>query len=234
MSQVLHLWPYVGLLLATGIVAFLAFERRTVTTPRWSDPGTVLGLLLPVYAVHQFEEHGVDVFGRRYAFLADFCDSMGYGPGASVACPADATFLFAVNAVGVWTAGALALALRRRRPLVAACAWGIAPVNALTHIVGAVRFGRYNPGVVSGVVLFLPMTVYLLHTLRGAGSPLRQTLPRIVGLGVLVHAVLLVSMTLRARGLLPYPLFVAVNGLNGLCPLLVGGLGARSREVSLR
>jgi hypothetical protein len=61
----------------------------------YRDPASVLALLWPMYLVHQFEEHGVDVLGRPYAFLAELCSGLGHHDLLN--CPADAAVLFPVN-----------------------------------------------------------------------------------------------------------------------------------------
>src|SRR5262245_58791739 len=99
MDTILLGWPYVGLCLAAVLLVGLALERRQSALPRSQDPVWLLPLLWPMYLVHQFEEHGIDLLGRRYAFLAQLCGTLGYGHDLAT-CPADPAFLFAVNAIG--------------------------------------------------------------------------------------------------------------------------------------
>ncbi|MDB4930269.1 MAG: hypothetical protein JWM10_2753 [Myxococcaceae bacterium] len=53
------------------------------------------------------------------------------------------------------------LAFRRCRPLVAACVWGVAIVNSLTRVVGAVAHRAYDPGMLTGVALFVPLSAWV-------------------------------------------------------------------------
>ena len=122
MGAVLFDWPFTALAVTPMMLAAFALERRPEgAVPSWRDPASVLPLLWPMDLIHQFEEHGVDLLGRRHAFLGDLCAVLGHGsdPGG---CPADPAFLFAVNGVGCQIALALALAFGKRRPLIAACA----------------------------------------------------------------------------------------------------------------
>lgn len=226
MDTILIGWPYVGLALAPLLLAWLLLERRPGAPPRWQDPAWVLPLLWPMYLVHQFEEHGVDLFGRRYAFLGDLCTTLGH-VGASPDCPADPAFIFAVNAVGCQMAFAMSLLFRRRRPLVAACAWGIPLVNAVSHVGSAVVHRAYNPGVLTSLILFVPLTAWMLRTVIRSGAVDRINVPRIVATGVATHAVLLASLMLRERGWIPHGALLAINAVNGLWPLAFGLPGAR-------
>lgn len=213
MDALLHGWPYAGLLLAAGLLGWL------LRAPRPHDPAWVLKLLWPMYLLHQFEEHGIDLRGEHYAFLGGLCSTLGFSSPAD--CPADPGFIFAVNALGCWIAFALPLFYAETRPLVAACAWGIPIVNAVTHIGSAIAHGAYNPGVFTSVVLFVPLSLWMLRTVVRAGVVTRAEIPRVIATGVLTHAVLLGSLVLRMRGL-PYFAFFGVNVVNGLWPLVLG------------
>lgn len=229
MTSVLFDWPYVGVIASIVLMGWLAVEKQpNGRPPRWRNPEWVLAWLWPMYLLHQFEEHGVDLFGRRYAFLEDLCTTLGYKSGA---CPADPAFIFAVNVVGCQIAFALAWLYRWRRPLVAACAWGIPIVNAVAHIGGAVVHRSYNPGLVTSVALFVPLSAWMLVTALRSKAILPRDIARIVALGIVVHAVLMASLQLRARGWIGHQQLLAINGLNGLWPLAFGTLAAGPRTA---
>lgn len=229
MTTALFDWPYAGLLLAIALLGALLFKPRpTGGAPPWRNAGWVLALLWPMYLFHQFEEHGIDAMGRHYAFLGELCSTLGYQPASS--CPADPAFIFAVNAVACQIAFAMAWVLRTRRPLVSACAWGIPIVNAVTHIAAAVMHRSYNPGLVTSLVLFVPLSLLMLSTVLRTHTITVRNVSRVVASGVFVHAVLMASLLLRARALLSYEWFLTLNGVNGIAPLAFGTLGARRQE----
>lgn len=132
-------WPYATLFAATFLFALLPFIA--------SGAGGLLALVfvqLPIYMVHQWEEHAGDRF-RLYA-------NRVIGRGREALTPV-ATFW--INSLGVWGVDLLALYL----------AWTIAPaaglvagylalVNSLLHIGPALVRREYNPGLVTAVVLF--------------------------------------------------------------------------------
>jgi len=222
MTSLLMDWPYLGLAGAAALLLWLFVEERPSRgTPRGRDPAFVLGLFGPMYLLHQFEEHGVDLLGRHYAFLGALCHTLGYPSAAT--CPADPGFIAAVNPGAVWIAAALVMVFRRRRPLIAACVWGIALVNAGTHIGAALVHRAYNPGLVTAVVLFVPLCVWMLRTTLAAGVITRRQVPRVIVSGALVHGVLLVSLLARVHGL-PYAALLAINLANGLTPWAVAAL----------
>ena len=212
-------WPYAGLVLVAVLSVLLAREAARLGGRVRDDPGWVLGWVWPMYLVHQFEEHGIDLLGRRYAFLHSLCELLGRPDGA---CPATPGFVFSVNVLACQFAFALAFGLRRRLPLVAACVWGIPLVNVVPHVVAAVATGRYDPGVFTAVVLFLPACIWMLRTVVGSGVVRAVSVWRIVATGVLTHAVLIGSLLLREGGLISAGSLFVLNAMNGAWALVLG------------
>jgi hypothetical protein len=219
-------WPYLALAVAPLMILWLALQRRPRGAgPRWADPVFVLPLLWPMYLLHQFEEHGIDLLGRRYAFLGTLCHMLGYDDLAR--CPADPAFVFAVNVIGCQIAFALPIIFRRRRPLLAACAWGIPLVNGVTHVASAIAFRAYNPGLLTSILLFAPMGAWMLRTVVRSGAIERGQIPRIFAAGIALHAVLIVSVFLREYGWVSHGAFLVINAVNGFTPIPFGMLAVK-------
>jgi hypothetical protein len=212
-------WPYLGVTLAALSLAWL------FRAPRPSDPAWLFRLLFPVYAIHQFEEYGIDLTGAHYAFPAALCASLGY-PSMD-RCPATPEFCLAVNAGSVWIASALAWYYASRRPLIAACAVGIPLGNVFAHVGPALVHRAYNPGLGTALALF---TVYVLWTLRCAvvtGAIARRQLLVVVASGVAVHVVLASSVILAGKGFLSQPTLWAIQIANAFLPAAIALVGER-------
>jgi hypothetical protein len=232
MSSLLYGWPYAGLVLAALLVGALFAERRAKgAPPRWEDPAFVLPLLWPMYLVHQFEEHGIDVLGRHFAFLGDICATLGHARLDD--CPGDAQFIFVVNVVACPMAFAMPLVWRRTRPLLAAFGWSVPLVNGVAHVAGAIAHRAYNPGLVTSVLLFFPLGAWMLRTMLRAGAMQRAHVPVLFGAGVLLHAVLVGSLVAREHGVLGHAGLLAVNAVNGLLPIGFGLLVSRGVRAAL-
>jgi hypothetical protein len=234
MDVVLYGWPWLGLAVAIVLLAALLTWPRPGQVSRWRDPSWLVCLTLPVYMLHQFEEHGTNLLGQRYQFLADLCAMLGY-PDPS-RCPADPVFVLAVNCGGgVWLPGLFAILFRRSNPLIGACVMGIPLVNALFHIGPAVALGAYNSGLATAVLLFVPMCAWTLAQFRRRDLLGLRQLACVVGSGLLVHAVLIGSVLGRARGLWGQGTQVAMNIADFIIPLALGLLAAptaRTQEGS--
>lgn len=221
MQFFLYYWPFPGLALAIALLLWLAPWRRSGGRSRWHDPVRVLPLLWPMYLLHQFEERGIDLLGRRYPFLADLCATLGHA-GDLAHCPVDEAILCAINVGGCQIVFLMTLLLRRRAPAVAACGWGVPLINALLHIGGSLSHMAYRPGLFTSVALFLPLGLWVLRTLVRAGVLRPAQIAWVLGSGVVMHAVLMTSLLLIERGVLSHEAALAINVLNGFVPLLVG------------
>jgi hypothetical protein len=215
----MHAWPFAAL----GIG--LALSGALLIRPRWRDPEWLVCLVLPLYMLHQFEEHGYNLLGQRFHFLDELCVLLGH-PRLDQ-CPADPRFVFAVNVGGVWIQGLLAIAYRRRNVLVGACALGTPLVNVIAHVGPAVAFRTYNSGLLTALLLFVPYCAWTLRAFRRAGLLGGRQLAIVVACGVLTHAILAGSVFAKEGGLIGEPLFLALNVAYGFLPLAGGALARR-------
>ncbi|MEO0346640.1 MAG: HXXEE domain-containing protein [Pseudomonadota bacterium] len=152
-------WMKVGTFAAPFLV--LGYAASTSNRPRLSDPRFASIALLVAYIAHQFEEHWIDVLGNEYAFHA-YVNALVRGAigtdDLSVA-PLTPMGIFVINTSLVWLVGAVAIVRARTQwfPVFAMAA--IALVNGATHIIGSIVTFAYNPGLLTSVLLFLPLPV---------------------------------------------------------------------------
>ncbi|HWB07606.1 MAG TPA: HXXEE domain-containing protein [Pirellulales bacterium] len=138
-------WPYASLFAAgfLSLVAPLVFRYAGV-------PLALVYLQLPIYMLHQYEEHAGDRF-RKWVN-----DMVGHG--REVLTPI-ATFW--INSLLVWLLDLVVLYLACFVNLsLGLIAIYMSTVNAFGHIVPAVLKRQYNPGLLTGVFVFLPVGVW--------------------------------------------------------------------------
>jgi Protein of unknown function with HXXEE motif len=170
-------WVYGGSL--AGLLLLLI-------SPLLADCGSVVLFLtflhLPVYMLHQYEEHDDDRF-RRFV-------NRTLGKGRELLSRAD---VFVINVPGVWGVIAISFCLASQVDLgFALIAVYLVLVNAIVHIAHAVVFRTYNPGLGTAIFLFLPFSVYSLWQVQTSGA---GTLPfHALGLFVAVglHAAIVI------------------------------------------
>jgi len=158
-----------------------------------SLPVFLIFLHSPVYMAHQVEEHTHDRF-RRFVNENVFAGR----DALSVAA------VLVINLPFVWGVNLLAL--------YAAFAWGpawglVAPyvmlVNALAHLATSARLRKYNPGLITSVMLFLPLSLFTIWTIGWTGS----VLPQLTGavLAIVLHAGIIATVAHRYRSLAASP-----------------------------
>lgn len=224
MPPFVHLWPWVGL----GLTLVLLFGlvrgdlRGDRSVPRTRDVVWLTWAATAAYMLHQFEEHGIDARGVHYAFRGALCATFGFGDIAE--CRVPEAFITAVNIPVVWIAGPVCALLGRRWPAIALGYFGVLAINAIAHIAPAIKDGVYNPGLLTSVLLFLPLSLW---TMWVALFRPRLGMPAIAAMllgGVIVHAVLFLSLKAYLDGMLGGYALLAVQIVNPALLILVSGI----------
>lgn len=173
------------------VAALLAGPLLLAMTPALSVdwPAWLLftWLHLPAYMLHQVEEHAGDRF-RRFV-------NANLGGGREALTPLGVAV---INIPGVWVVDAAAFCLAILvRPGLGLIAVYLSLVNAVAHLASAVALRAPNPGLVTAVVVFLPLSVASLLAFRGVEG---------VGIGdhalglavaLAIHAAIIVHVRLR-------------------------------------
>lgn len=175
-------WVYGGVM--AGILLLVI---APLTVPALSDAGRLVYFALVAYMFHQYEEHDDDRF-RRYA-------NTTVAAGRAGLTHSD---VFLVNVPGVWGVMAVALWLAERAsPGWAMIAAWLMLVNALAHVLPAVKMRQPNPGLWSAIVLFVPFGVWMLVRLWSATTATEQVVS--VALVIAIHIAIMVRALRPAR-----------------------------------
>lgn len=142
----------------------------------------------PLYMLHQLEEHAGDRFRT-------FANAQVFGGRDALS----REIVLVANIPGVWGVNLLAL----YAAALFGAGWGLASaygvvINGAVHGLVALRLRRYNPGLWTGLALFLPIGAYALVALPG--DILQHIMGASVGLGA--H-LLLVAVAWRRYQTLP-------------------------------
>jgi Protein of unknown function with HXXEE motif len=148
----------------------------------------LLYTLLPVYMIHQYEEHA---HGR---FVEFFNSTIGRGQKVLTRMSA-----FWLNILEVWLLFLVSFYLAKY----IAVGFAFVPiytvlVNGLTHVIASLALRRYNPGLYTTLLLFFPWGIFLLVYFNAdTGASL---LFNVIGLlvGLIGHAIIVVY-ALRRR-----------------------------------
>jgi hypothetical protein len=146
-------WMYAGFVAGLFLLAVTPIFAGVLSLPL-----LLIYLQLPIYMIHQLEEHNHDRF-RLWA-------NEVIGGGLEALTPPAVVF---INVVGVWAVILIALYLSHFVDVgLGLIAVYLTLINAVVHILGAAVLRRYNPGLVTAVLLFLPVGIYALTVVSHA------------------------------------------------------------------
>lgn len=182
LQRLISSWVYGGALAGALLLAL-----APLLLAGWPVPLAATFLHLPAYMLHQYEEHDRDRF--RLFFNETI------GKGFDVLSP---LAVFVTNVPGVW--GVIALSLYGAVSV--GLGWALVAVylvlvNAAVHIAHAIVFRRYNPGLATAVLVFLPLGAVTLHAIDRAGGA--SVSSHLLGLAaaVAIHAAILLHVRRR-------------------------------------
>lgn len=143
-------------------------EFSSLSLLAWSLPSAA--------AIHIFEE-----FVFPGGFKAWW---QAYRPGT--AGSVSTRFLVIINAALLFLCANVALALRSPRGNGVAVWLTVAALlfsNAIFHIIGAFQTGRYSPGMISGIILYMPLALigYYWFLQTGRASPATAIIAALIG-----------------------------------------------------
>lgn len=157
-------------------------------------PLVLVYLQLPIYMIHQLEEHYDDRF-RRW-----INETIG-GGREMLSTPA----VVVINVVGVWVVDLAAFYLARFVDVgLGLIAVYLTLVNAVFHLAAGAGQRRYNPGLATAILLFVPCGVWGLVAV--SAQPGVSAADHVIGLAVaiFIHAAIIVygkrRVAMLARG----------------------------------
>ena len=171
---------------AAGFMAAALLAVLPLLDAAYALPLVLIFAHSPGYMLHQVEEHAGDRF-------RSFVNQRMFGGR-------DALTVMAVLVINIPVVWGLNLAA-----LYAAYLWGagfglVAPyamlVNGVTHIGAAARFRSYNPGLVTSLVVFLPLSLWTIAAIGPVGAGFHLAA---LGLAVLLHLLIIANVLLQVR-----------------------------------
>jgi hypothetical protein len=223
-------FPWIGST-AAAVVLILLFStnrlRSDLNQSRWRDLSWLSWLAVAIYLIHNVEEYGVDLLGQFHAFPYSMCATLGQLPYPF--CPIPAPFYLAVNLPLFWVGAPVAAILSRCHPIIGLSVYGVIFVNALTHLGAFVRAG-YNPGVLTALILFLPISFWVARVCFGKRGLPYGGLAFIVADGLLLHVVLIGSTMLFLHNLIGRSALTGIQILNAILFFVFAWIAERWRS----
>ncbi|MBN9090045.1 MAG: HXXEE domain-containing protein [Reyranella sp.] len=216
-----HVWPWIGLGAAGVLFVLLSTNalRSDRSVSRWRDLVWLTWAAVFAYLVHQFEEHGIDVQNRVYAFRGFLCAEIGFADTNT--CPVPLAFITAVNVAAVWVAGPLSALLAARWPVIGLSFFAIPSANLFAHIFPTLTLQSYNPGLFTALALFPPLSLLAFAAaITRYHLGVRAVLATLFA-GAVLHAILMGSLLSFVNGRLDLDTLVLLQIANPLLSALL-------------
>ncbi|ASS65366.1 MULTISPECIES: HXXEE domain-containing protein [unclassified Paenibacillus] len=227
-------WPWAG---AAGalVLLYLLFKtdglRGDKAKSRWYDPVWLSWAAAAAYLAHNVEEYGIDLRGRLHEFPNTMA-TMLHTAASPGGLPPNG-FFTAVNLSIVWFAAPIAALVSRRHPLVGWSMYGIMIVNALSHLVPVFTGEGYTPGLLTSLILFLPLCGWAAHAGFGPAKRSYPAMLAVIAVSVIAHLILLGSAMLYTQAVIGGAAVVWIQIINGGLLLLNSWLAEKWRNGKL-
>ncbi len=202
--------------------------RSEPGSSRWRDRVWLSWLAMVIYLIHNVEEYGIDLFGRLHEFPVGIAEVLKLPPYPD--CPIPPAFFLAVNLPLFWVGAPVAALLSRRHPLVGLTFYSVIFINGLVHIAPVLAGLGYNSGLLTALVLFLPLSAWVAHACFGTGRLSYKAMALLVAGGVILHVILMGSLQLFVRGVIGSAALVWIQVANAVLFLLIPWLGEKWRD----
>jgi hypothetical protein len=224
-------FPWIGVVAAALLLA-LTFGsnllRGEPMSSRWHDPIWLSWMAAVAYLLHNGEEYGLDLLGHRHSFPDALCANLNLPAYPDCAIPP--AFYLAVNIPLFWIVAPLAALLSRRRPLVGLALYSVIFTNSLIHVMAFLVLGRaYNPGLLTAVVVFLPLSTWVGNACFGKDRLSYKAMALLILEGVILHVILAGSIIMFVNGLISSATLVWVQIANAGMLLWIPWLGEEWR-----
>ncbi|MEL7444209.1 MAG: HXXEE domain-containing protein [Pseudomonadota bacterium] len=189
-------WMKVGTFMAPFLVLMAFAFRSEQANSSGPDVRFVSAMLLLAYIIHQFEEHWVDLYGNTYAFKPYLNDMLLDRLGGHEGSPQALTDagVFVINTSLVWLVAMLAIWRGSSHLFPTLCMTSIVFVNALSHTGAALLNGSYNPGLLTAIIVFLPLALSVSVSFGRSGvASFREATASVIW-AVLAHAIMILGM----------------------------------------
>ena len=185
-------WMKIGTYAVPFLLLSFFSARPSTTSPNFFNTQFISLLLLVAYILHQYEEHWVDLYGNYYSF---FTATNGLLKTIINVKNNDVILLtreaiFVINTSLVWLVGTLAIWRSSSHLFPTLAMAGMTLVNAVTHILAGVLSQSYNPGLLTAVILFIPLTLTYFNAVLKTINLARIQIISAIGWAVVGHMIM--------------------------------------------
>jgi hypothetical protein len=127
----------------------------------------------------------------------------------------------------MWFGAPLAAYLGKRNLLIGLSFWGLLLANGLLHTAGGVAQGIYNTGLWSSVILFVPLSLWVIYACAIGGPYSGKVVGVAYVAGAVTHVLLFMGYGLFKAGVIGNAGLLVYAVVIGFTPIILAALGSR-------
>ena len=189
-------WMKIGTYAVPFILLMFFASRTAPTVSVFSDVKLMAVLFLVAYMTHQFEEHWIDLLGKQYAFYSDVNQlllGVLNAPDQAMG-PLTPEAIFIINTALVWLIGSVAIWRSPGHLFPTLAMAGITLVNGISHIGLGIAKQAYNPGLLTAIIIFLPLAIAFYRTVLTINPTIRVQVIASITWAILAHLIMVVGL----------------------------------------
>lgn len=148
-------WANIGGILATGIILIILFDESS-----FLDFQSLLWLHFAFLLLHQFEEYS---FPGKFK---EFYNTNIWNKNPITKFRLNNKGILLVNVILAWTFYLIAAIMGGKTIFLTIGLVGISILNGLMHTIMFFKLRKYNPGLITGLLLFIPFGIFLLSKIN--------------------------------------------------------------------
>lgn len=198
-----YTWPYFGVFggIMISLVLLLIFGRNVVFNLH-----ALLLFYIPIYSLHQFEEHGYDFYLRPYHFI-HFANHQSLGLEFNMNYNEyylSPKLIYIINVFAIWwfTPISIFVSILYPKRNVSILMIGAMFMNGIVHCLSAIVHLSYNPGLITSIVLFIPYSLYSFQFMLKYKVMFNDDIAMAIVFGIWAHLVLAISMYFVVKGVI--------------------------------
>jgi hypothetical protein len=181
-------WAKIGIYLAIALFVALFLSIHSISWPLFW-----VWIQLPIYLVHEFEEHAYPGNFKGFVNTEIF-----HHKGKDF--PLNDANIFWINIPAVWILfPVVALIAQFVNPEIGLILPAFGLFNATLHILGFLAKRKYNPGLLASVLLNYPAGIYTLMLYSRHGWLTEATCSYALGLTLLIHLIIVIYAVRKNR-----------------------------------
>lgn len=192
MNWIHKFWSHIGGIIAVGIILAIAIRGKP-----YFNFDSLLWLHFAILLLHQFEEYS---FPGKFK---EFYNTNLLNKNSITKYPLNDQGILLVNVIFAWTFYLIAAIMGAKTIYLTIGLAGVTLLNGLMHTMMFFKLKKYNPGLLTSLLLFIPFGVFLLRHIYQLG--IADIKSWVMGLAIFMVGTALIPLSIKLTNKVTVP-----------------------------